>query len=107
MDPGVTYAIKGPFTALYEQYSKAGKSQRKYESLIFADQRQKIASSRYNAKVVRRITSFKTDKDIQDFMTYCNLSVDFICNSTEYELYKAVHDCLLAYNAIPDKENPQ
>lgn len=106
MDPGVTYAIKGPITALYEQFSKAGKSQRKYELLVFADKRQKIASSRYNSDVVKRVTSFKTDKEIQDFMIYCNLSVDFICNSTEYEFYQAINNCLLAYNAVPNSESP-
>lgn len=99
-NPGLTYTINGPITALYDAFSKAGKSKRKYESLVARDQRKIFAARRYNAEVVRRITSFKTDKEIQDFMLYCNLSVDFILNSSEYELYKTILDCLLAYNAV-------
>jgi len=96
-NPGLTYTINGPFTALYDAFSKEGKSKRKLELLVNQDQRKVIAARRYNAKVVQQITSFKTDKEIQDFMMYCNLSVDFIVSSTEYELYKAIHECMLAY----------
>ena len=99
MDPGLTYTIPGPITALYEAYSKEGKSRRKLESLVNQDERKEIASRRYNAEVVHRVSNFSTDKEIQDFMLYCNLSVDFILNSSEYDLYKAIHDCLLAYAA--------
>ncbi len=96
-NPGLTYTIKGPITALYDAFSKEGKSRRKYEELVKADQKRVIAAQRYNADVVKLITHFTTDKEIQDFMLYCNLSVDFIISSSEYDLYKAVHDCLLAY----------
>jgi hypothetical protein len=98
-DPGLTMSIPGPITALYDAFSKAAKSQRKYESLVKDDQKKVVAARRYNPEVVKQVTSFKSDKEIQDFMMYCNLSVDFIVSSSEYELYKAIHECLLAYNA--------
>jgi hypothetical protein len=97
-NPGLTLTIPGPITALYDAFSKEGKSKRKLELLEILDQKKIVAARRYNAKVVQQVTSFKTDKEIQDFMLYCNLSVDFIVSSTEYELYKAIHECLLAYN---------
>lgn len=97
-NPGLTVTIPGPITALYDAFSKEGKSKRKYELLVNQDQKKEIAARRYNVKVVQQITSFKTDKEIQDFMLYCNLSVDFIVSSTEYELYKAINECLLAFN---------
>ena len=97
-NPGLTYTIKGPITALYEAFSKEAKSQRKYEELIKADQKKVVAARRYNPEIVNQIAHFKTDKEIQDFMLYCNLSVDFIISSSEYDLYKAIHECLLAYN---------
>ncbi len=97
-NPGLTVTIPGPITALYDAFSKEGKSKRKYEALVSQDQKKVVAARRYNAKVVQQITSFKTDKEIQDFMLYCKLSVDFIVSSTEYDLYKAIHECLLAYN---------
>jgi hypothetical protein len=97
-NPGLTYTIHGPFTALYDAFSKEAKSRRIYESLVNQDQRKVVAARRYNASVVQRVTAFKTDKEIQDFMLFCNLSVDFIVSSSEYDLYKAIHECLLAYN---------
>jgi hypothetical protein len=98
-NPGLTVTIPGPITALYDAFSKEGKSKWKLESLVNQDQKKVVAARRYNAKVVQQVTQFTTDKEIQDFMLYCNLSVDFIVSSTEYDLYKAIHECLLAYNA--------
>ncbi|MDO9255497.1 MAG: carboxypeptidase-like regulatory domain-containing protein [Bacteroidales bacterium] len=98
-NPGLTLTIPGPITALYDAFSKEGKSRRKLETLVSQDQKKVVAARRYNAEVVKQVTSFRSDKDIQDFMLYCNLSVDFIVSSTEYDLYKAINECLLAYNA--------
>lgn len=97
-NPGLTYTISGPFTALYEAFSKTANSRRIYESLVKEDQKKVVAARRYNPEVVKLVTSFTSDKEIQDFMLYCNLSVDFIISSSEYDLYKAIHECLLAYN---------
>jgi len=97
-NPGFTITVPGPITALYDAFSKEGKSKRKLESLVNMDEKKVVAARRYNAKVIQQITTFKTDKEIQDFMLYCNLSVDFIISSTEYDLYKAINECLLAYN---------
>jgi len=98
-DPGLTYSIPGPITALYDAFSKTGKSKRKLSTLENTDQQKVVAARRYNAEVVRRVTTFTSDKEIQDFMLFCNLTVDFIVSSSEYELYTAIHNCLLAYNA--------
>lgn len=97
-NPGLTLTIPGPITALYDAFSKEGKSKRKLESLVSQDQKKIVAARRYNVEVVKQITSFRSDKEIQDFMLFCNLSVDFIVSSTEYDLYKAINECLLAYN---------
>ena len=106
-NPGLTYTIPGPITALYDAFSKEGKSRRKYEELVKSDQKKVVAARRYNADVVKLITHFTSDKEIQDFMLYCNLSVDFIISSSEYDLYKAVHECLLAYNESKKGETHQ
>jgi hypothetical protein len=98
-NPGLTLTIPGPITALYDAFSKEGKSRRKLETLVSQDQKKVVAARRYNAEVVKQVTSFRSDKDIQDFMLYCNLSVDFIVSSTEYNLYKAINECLISYNA--------
>lgn len=97
IDPGLTLTVPGPISAIYEAFSKEGKSRRMFESLTNQDTKKVVAARRYNADVVQRVTHFETDKEIQDFMLFCNLSVDFIISSSEYDLYKAIHECLLAY----------
>ena len=106
-NPGLTYTIPGPISALYDAFSKEAKSRRKYEELVKYDQKKVVAARRYNAEVVKLITHFTSDKEIQDFMLYCNLSVDFIISSSEYDLYKAVHECLLAYNQTGKGDSEQ
>ena len=98
-NPGLTLTIPGPVTALYDALSKEGKSRQKLESLVSLDQKKVVAARRYNPTVIQQITTFRTDKEIQDFMLFCNLSVDFIVTSTEYNLYQAIHEYLVAYNA--------
>lgn len=102
-DPGLTYTVAGPITAMYNAFSKSAKSNRKLGMLESADERKVLASKRYNAEVVKRVTSFTSEKEIQVFMLFCNLTVDFIVSSSEYDLYKAIHECLLAYNVEPEK----
>jgi hypothetical protein len=104
-NPGLTYTIPGPITALYEAFSKTAKSQRKLGELVKDDQKRDVAARRYNAEVVKQVTHFTSDKEIQDFMMYCNLSIDFIIRSSEYDLYLAIHECLLAYNESNKKES--
>jgi hypothetical protein len=104
-NPGLTYTIPGPITALYEAFSKTAKSQRKFGELVKDDQKREVAARRYNAEVVKQVTRFTSDKEIQDFMLFCNLSIDFIIRSSEYDLYLAIHDCLLAYNESNKKES--
>ena len=104
-NPGLTYTIPGPITALYEAFSKTAKSQRKFEELVKDDQKREVAARRYNAEVVKQVTHFTSDKEIQDFMIFCNLSIDFIIRSSEYDLYLAIHDCLLAYNESNKNES--
>jgi len=100
MDPGLTVTIPGPITALYDAFSKEAKSRRMLESLTNQENKKVVAARRYNAEVVKRVTHFESDKEIQDFMLFCNLSVDFIVRSSEYDLYKAIHECLLAFNEM-------
>lgn len=91
--PGLTYVIPGPITALYEAFSKKAQSRRQYEAMVMADAQRQKAARRYNAEVVRRVTHIDSDEEIQDFMLYCHLDVDFVNNTSDYQLYESINQC--------------
>lgn len=98
-DPGLTYTISGPITMLYNTFSRRGKSLKKYEELTGKDQLQSIIDKKYNPEIIRSITGFTSDEEIEAFINYCNLSSDFLLNASEYEILGSVKDCLASYLA--------
>jgi hypothetical protein len=98
-DPGLTYTISGPITMLYNTFSRRGKSLKKYEELTGKDRVQAIIDKKYNPQIVKSITGFTSDEEIQAFIKYCNLSSDFLLNASEYEILCSVKDCLASYLA--------
>ena len=85
--------IKGPFTALYEKFSRSAKFRRKYEALMEYEYKRKEASKIYNAELVIKLTKLKTEDEITRFMEYCEFEPDFVLNSISYDLYLAIQNC--------------
>jgi hypothetical protein len=81
--------MPGPFSILYDQFSKEARSKRTYAELMRKDK----ADKRYNRIVVSRITGLKDEDEIIKFMHFCSLQIKFILESTDYELYAAILDC--------------
>lgn len=98
-NPGLTYTIPGPITALYNAFSRRGKSMQRYAELTRQDRIHEMIARKYNPEIVKDITGFKSDEEIIAFMDYCNLSVSFLLNATEYEILCSVKDCLANYLA--------
>jgi hypothetical protein len=86
--------ISGPFTALYEAFSRHAKIMRKYESLIRQDNLKLLVSKRYNMDIVQKITGLKDEQEVLEFMEFCNLEPEFILRVNDYDLFCAVNDCL-------------
>lgn len=81
--------MPGPFSMLYDQFSKEARSKRIYAELM----KKEKAGKRYNKTLVSRITGLKNDDEINKFMEFCALQIKFILESTDYELYAAIKDC--------------
>ena len=92
---GIT--IPGPITFLYNLFSRSAKRQRQYAALIEYDRIQRKLALRYNKEIIYRITGLTDEKEIYDFMQYCNFTDEFIFNSLEYEIYLAIRNCYLNY----------
>ncbi len=79
--------------ALWDLFSKEGKSKRKVADLQVSDIKTFYADLRYNKQIVAQITHLPED-DLDDFMVFCKPTQDFILRATDYELTFKVLKCL-------------
>lgn len=94
--------ISGPFTALYEAFSRHAKIMRKYESLIRQDNLKLLVSKRYNMDIVQKITGLKNEQEVMEFMDFCNLEPEFILRVNDYDLFLAVNECYKKFRTKKD-----
>jgi hypothetical protein len=92
---GVT--IKGPITALYDQFSKRGKELRNYQEVIEKEELRRKASRVVNVETVRRYTHLRDEAEIYRFLRFCNMPDEYIIASTEYEVYQQLMACYQQY----------
>lgn len=101
--PGVSNGQAGMgvgIDALYELWSKEGKSRRKAAELKYQDAKEFYASLRYNKYKVAEITGLKDEGALEDFMSFCQLETDFILQATDYDLTYQIFACLRSFQGI-------
>ncbi|MCX6295645.1 MAG: hypothetical protein NTX97_06190 [Bacteroidetes bacterium] len=82
-------AIESPITALYERFSKFGKSKRKVAEWENEDLKRDVLKDLFRLYVQNEIIDLK-DEEFDSFIKYLNLSDEFIQQSTQFELVMAV-----------------
>lgn len=87
--PGLGISID----AIYDLFSKEGKSKRKLADFQMADARKYYAALRYNQNLVKFITKL-SGLELEAFMRFCILPEDFILAATDYELTLEINKCL-------------
>jgi CarboxypepD_reg-like domain len=83
--PGLAISID----ALWELFSKEGKSKRKLAALEQKDYKEYLVKERFSPQFVQNITHIKSE-ELELFMDFCNFSDDFILRATDYELTYAI-----------------
>lgn len=90
---GVVNAMESPITALYMQFSKRGKEQRKLAQIfeqVFIDEQ---VSYKLNPEILRNLTG-DDNIDFARFRKYCfSLTDYYILNHEGYDLYYKVMEC--------------
>lgn len=89
----VVNAMQSPITAMYMQFSKKGREQRKlariFEEIFIREE----VAKKFNPETLRKLTGDDTI-DFEKFRKYCYyLSDDFIISHDGYDLYARVMDC--------------
>lgn len=95
---GFGVGVSGPLTALYDRFSKEGKSKRKLAELMKNDNRQRVYKAKMNPDFVAKVTGLQAG-ELEKFMDYCTLDEDFVIESDEYSLASAIQDCLKNFRA--------
>jgi hypothetical protein len=89
----VVNAMESPISALYMQFSKKGKEQRKLAAIFENIFIEEAVAKKFNATTLRNLTGDETI-DFEKFRKYCYyLSNDYIINHDGYDLYSRVMDC--------------
>ncbi|MES2763042.1 MAG: carboxypeptidase-like regulatory domain-containing protein [Bacteroidota bacterium] len=89
----VVNAMESPISALYMQFSKKGKEQRKLAAIFEEIFIQEAVAKKFNAETLRKLTGDETI-DFEKFRKYCYyLSNDYIIHHDGYDLYYRVMDC--------------
>jgi CarboxypepD_reg-like domain len=91
LNPSVS--ISGPFSALYNAFSREAKEKRRLLAYGKKATDFKTIDSKYNLAVVRRTTDLD-EEAAKRFMKWCKFEDDFILRASEYELAVAMLKCL-------------
>ncbi len=92
--PGMTLSID----ALYEIFSKEGKSKRKLAGLQQKELEEFYLNARYNKEFVAYITKLE-GKDLDRLIDFCPLPKDFVLRSSDYELTYAILQCFKEFQS--------
>lgn len=86
--PGIGISID----ALYDMYSRQGKSRQKVAEFEMLDAKKFYAELRYNKPWVNYLTKLE-GQELDNFMKFCTLTDDFILRASDYDLTYEVFKC--------------
>ena len=86
--PGIGISID----ALYDMFSKQGKSRQKVAEFEMRDAKKFYAELRYNKRWVNYLTKLEGE-ELDTFMKFCTMSDDYILRASDYDLTYEVFKC--------------
>lgn len=90
--PGTGVLLSGPFTKLYEKFSRQAKEMDKLRDLMSGDVMEARAQARLTPDMLQRITGL-APQDLDEFVKFCNLGTEFVAQATTYDVMVAVGKC--------------
>lgn len=94
-------ALESPITYLYERFSKFGLSKQKVAEWENEDLKKDILKDLFRLYVKHDIINL-SEEEFDAFVSYCNLSEDFIKNATQFELVMAIKGKYEAFSSNKD-----
>ncbi len=97
-DGGGGIVVPGPITALYDHFSRRGREMQKYRQVVARDELRRRASRVVNAELVMRVTGIQDEREVYEFLDYCQFTDEYIVSRKEYEVYEALLACYERYS---------
>lgn len=94
-------ACNGCITSFLNVFNKAAKENKKLRKAVAELPRQREIYEKYNSEIVEKITGLK-EGQLNEFMLFCEISVDYILMANEYEIASAVNGCYKEFLKIRD-----
>ncbi len=94
---GAGVVIPGPITFFYERFSRNAKNSQKLQYLTRNDELAVQAERIVNYDIIRQLTQLKDEKEIDDFLEFCNISKTFIVSQRKYIVYETLMACYAEY----------
>lgn len=91
------FSIGSPITAIYKLFSRYAKNEKKLRRLLIADHTKKKVGERLSFKVISTLTGLKNEKEVADFIEYCNFNDSIVIAATEIQLYELIVERYRAY----------
>ena len=100
-------AFNSPITALYDQFSRKGKEQRKLQQIFQDILIQEEVAKKFNPEILRQLTEDETI-DFETFRRYAwRINNDFIMSHEGYDLYAPIMYYYRQYKKSGQQEMPQ
>ena len=90
---GAGMTLQGPITALYNLFSKEGKSRQKLAELKARDQKPGASRKGLDTDLIKVLTGITDQETLERFMAFCRMDENFISQSNTYEICLAILDC--------------
>ncbi|NOQ24700.1 MAG: hypothetical protein GQ564_04990 [Bacteroidales bacterium] len=78
---------------------KEHKQQKALKKAVNESEEKKIIDKKYNREIVKIFTKL-TDKELTDFMIFCNFSNEFLLETNDYDIAKAILEKCIEYKKI-------
>ena len=92
--------LGSPITAMYEQFSKAGKERRRYAELLSRDYSDSLNRTKYNVNVVQSLTAMGNIGEAQEFMDFCSFDQSYIEQTDKVVIYFEILRCKEEYDRL-------
>lgn len=95
-------AVRSPITYFYQSYSRREKSRRKVAELEIEDAKRELIKELLRMYVKGNIIQLE-EKEFDKFIDYCNVNIEFLKNSTQYEFIMFIKKKHEDYLRLPRK----
>lgn len=87
------FILNSPISFLYYQFSDKEKDKRNARKLYEEEKNNRIIEKKYNRDIIKQMTDLKSEKEITEFILFCQFDQSFVIHATEYEILSQIQDC--------------